>query len=101
MSSYRIRNRINIKFAKFYDQSPCIKSIFKVSNTVIYNYREELDIDLKDIYYKIRCVLLPVSSLGLRRDVIRESPDFWGPLFVVLAYAILSVYGQLTVSNSY
>ena len=85
--------------------SPCIqisKSIFKVSN-ILYNvhYRDELDIDLTDIYYKIRCVLLPVSSLGLRRDVIRESPDFWGPLFVVLAYAVLSVYGQLTVSNSY
>ena len=65
---------------------------------VLLIFREELDIDLKDIYYKIRCVLLPISSLGLRRDVIRDNPDFWGPLFVVLGYAILSVYGQLTVS---
>lgn len=60
--------------------------------------REELDIDLKDIYYKIRCVLLPIPSLGYQRSIIRDSPDFWGPLFVVLAYALLSVYGQLTVS---
>ncbi|XP_003385778.1 PREDICTED: protein YIPF4-like [Amphimedon queenslandica] len=57
---------------------------------------EELDIDLKDIYYKIRCVLFPIPSLGLERHVIRDNPDFWGPLFVVLGYALLSVYGQLT-----
>ncbi len=58
--------------------------------------REELDIDLKDIYYKLRCVLLPVAQLN--RDVIRDSPDFWGPLFVVLLYSLISVYGQFRVS---
>lgn len=58
---------------------------------------EELDIDIKDIYYKVRCVLLPIPSLGLKRDVIRDSPDFWGPLLVVLVYSMLSVYGQLSV----
>lgn len=59
--------------------------------------REELDIDVRDIYYKIRCVLLPLPSLGLQRTVVRDSPDFWGPLFVVLGYALLSVYGQFRV----
>jgi hypothetical protein len=57
---------------------------------------EELDIDLKDIYYKIRCVLLPTLG-GLQRDMIRDNPDFWGPLLIVLAYALISVYGQLKV----
>lgn len=59
---------------------------------------EELDIDLKDIYHKLRCVLLPVPWLD--RAVVRESPDFWGPLLVVLAYALISVYGQFRVSQS-
>ena len=63
-------------------------------------YREELDIDLKDIYYKVRCVLLPIQSFGLQKKVIRDNPDFWGPLFVVLAFALVSVYGQLKVSHS-
>jgi hypothetical protein len=82
---------------------------------------EELDIDLQDIYYKIRCVLLPVPALGFQRDVVRDnpgmasgrtrggfsyslltpaclpSPDFWGPLLVVLTYALLSLYGQMRV----
>ena len=59
--------------------------------------REELDIDPRDIYYKIRCVLLPLSSLGLNRNVIRDNPDFWGPLFVVLTFALVSIYGQFKV----
>lgn len=58
---------------------------------------EELDIDPRDIYYKIRCVLLPLPSLGLNRNVIRDSPDFWGPLFVVLTFALVSIYGQFKV----
>ena len=58
--------------------------------------REELDIDVKDIYYKLRCVLLPLPRLN--RAVIRDSPDFWGPLLVVLVYSLISVYGQFRVS---
>ena len=60
--------------------------------------REELDIDLKDIYYKLRCVLLPLPPSSLQRSVLRDNPDFWGPLFVVLVYALISVYGQFSVS---
>ena len=62
-------------------------------------HREELDIDLKDIYYKLRCVLLPLPRL--KRSIIRDSPDFWGPLLVVLLYALVSVYGQFRVSFSH
>ncbi|GFO30224.1 protein yipf [Plakobranchus ocellatus] len=58
---------------------------------------EELDIDLKDIYYKVRCVLLPLPQFGLNHHVVRESPDFWGPLLVILLYAIVSLYGQFRV----
>ncbi|XP_075002794.1 protein YIPF4 isoform X10 [Calonectris borealis] len=55
---------------------------------------EELDIDLKDIYYKIRCVLMPMPSLGFNRQVVRDNPDFWGPLAVVLFFSMISLYGQ-------
>ncbi|CAG5133897.1 unnamed protein product [Candidula unifasciata] len=58
---------------------------------------EELDIDLKDIYYKLRCVLFPLPQLGFNRHIVRESPDFWGPLLVILLYAIISLYGQFRV----
>ncbi|XP_004343493.1 Yip1 domain-containing protein [Capsaspora owczarzaki ATCC 30864] len=58
---------------------------------------EELDIDIKDIFYKIRCVLLPFPFLGFQRSVVRDNPDFWGPLFVVLIYALVSLYGQFKV----
>ena len=59
---------------------------------------EELDIDLQDIYYKVRCVVFPLPSLGFKRDVLRDSPDFWGPLLVVLIYAMLALFGQFKVS---
>ncbi|BFZ07547.1 hypothetical protein BsWGS_10585 [Bradybaena similaris] len=58
---------------------------------------EELDIDLRDIYYKLRCVLFPLPQLGFNRHIVRESPDFWGPLLVILLYAIISLYGQFRV----
>uniref|UniRef100_A0A8C4R5N7 Protein YIPF n=1 Tax=Eptatretus burgeri TaxID=7764 RepID=A0A8C4R5N7_EPTBU len=58
---------------------------------------EELDIDLKDIYYKLRCVLMPLPALGFNRQVVRDNPDFWGPLAVVLFFSMVSLYGQFRV----
>ncbi|XP_026852628.1 protein YIPF4 [Electrophorus electricus] len=58
---------------------------------------EELDIDLKDIYYKVRCVLMPMPYLGFNRQVVRDNPDFWGPLAVVLLFSMISIYGQFRV----
>jgi len=58
---------------------------------------EELDIDPKDIYYKLRCVMFPLPQLGFNRHIVRESPDFWGPLIVILLYAMVSLYGQFRV----
>jgi len=60
---------------------------------------EELDIDISDIFHKIKCVLLPGNIFGstYKHQVVRDSPDFWGPLFVILVYALLSLYGQLSV----
>ena len=49
--------------------------------------------DVADIAHKVQSVLVPCR----RRDHIRDSPDFWGPLLVVLAYAAVSLYGQLSV----
>lgn len=62
--------------------------------------REELDIDIKDIYYKIRCVLMPMPSLGYNRQVVRDNPDFWGPLAVVLLFSMISIYGQFRVRRT-
>ncbi|XP_022095700.1 protein YIPF4-like [Acanthaster planci] len=58
---------------------------------------EELDIDLKDIYYKVRCVVFPCPFLGFQRQILRDSPDFWGPLLVVLLFSAVSLYGQFRV----
>ncbi|CAD5116362.1 DgyrCDS5261 [Dimorphilus gyrociliatus] len=58
---------------------------------------EELDINPKDIFYKLRCVLLPWPKLGYNTEIVRDSPDFWGPLVVVLIYALVSLYGQFRV----
>jgi|ERR1712137_149236 len=55
---------------------------------------EELDIDLKDIFYKIRCVLLPFR---IDREILLSSPDFWGPMLVICAYSMLLVWGQFRV----
>uniref|UniRef100_A0A1I8GR47 Protein YIPF n=1 Tax=Macrostomum lignano TaxID=282301 RepID=A0A1I8GR47_9PLAT len=58
---------------------------------------EELDIDPTDIYYKLRCVLLPLPYFGYDRQVVRDRPDFWGPLFVVLLFALVAMVGQFRV----
>ena len=60
---------------------------------------EELDIDLTDIYYKVRCVLFPIPSLGFNRSILKDSPDFWGPLFIILLFSLVSLYGQFNVST--
>ena len=36
--------------------------------------RQELDVDVQDIFYKIRSVLLPFASMGMQRERIRDSP---------------------------
>ncbi|CAI9729797.1 YIPF4-like [Octopus vulgaris] len=58
---------------------------------------EELDIDIKDIYYKLRCVMFPLPQLGFNRKIVRDNPDFWGPLVVILLYSLVSLYGQFRV----
>eukprot|EP00053_Salpingoeca_punica_P004721 m.50599 g.50599 ORF g.50599 m.50599 type:complete len:241 (+) comp12919_c0_seq1:55-777(+) len=58
---------------------------------------EELDIDVKDIFLKVRSVVLPFPSLGFKTVSVRDNPDFWGPLLVVMVYALVSLYGQFRV----
>ena len=58
---------------------------------------EELDINLTEIQYKIKCVVMPVGSQKLDRSVLKDNPDFWGPLLIVLVFSLLSVYGQFRV----
>jgi hypothetical protein len=58
---------------------------------------QELDIDLVEIQYKIKCVLMPLGNQNLNRNILKDNPDFWGPLLIVLVFALLSVYGQFRV----
>ncbi|CAF0984141.1 unnamed protein product [Rotaria sp. Silwood1] len=59
---------------------------------------EELDINIGEIMSKLRCVILPIPGQTLQRvTLLRDNPDFWGPLLVVLCFALLSVYGQFRV----
>ena len=76
-----------------------VNIIFAYRVLMFLYFREELDIDLQDIYYKLRCVLLPLPQLGFNRQIVRDNPDFWGPLVVVLAYALVSLYGQFSVRH--
>lgn len=40
---------------------------------------------------------MPMPSLGFNRQVVRDNPDFWGPLAVVLFFSMISLYGQFKV----
>ena len=44
--------------------------------------------------------MFPLPRLGFNRQTVRDNPDFWGPLFVVLLYAGVSLYGQFRVRSS-
>lgn len=79
-------------------QLPLLWVVFCIFSELTF-FREELDIDITDIYYKIRCILLPLPYFRMKLNLVRESPDFWGPLVVVLSFAVLSLYGQLSVGS--
>jgi hypothetical protein len=55
---------------------------------------EELDINPREILYKVRCVLLPFR---FDRSVLLSNPDFWGPMAVVLTYSLFIIWGQISV----
>lgn len=63
----------------------------------ILTFREELDVDLKTIGKKMKAVILPCVRSGLDPASIRENPDFWGPLTVVMLFSLVSLFGQLRV----
>jgi len=59
---------------------------------------EELDINPADILIKVKAALIPLHKKGSTdRTMIRDNPDFWGPLGVVLLYSMLSMVGQFRV----
>jgi hypothetical protein len=60
---------------------------------------EELDINLEEIKSKIKCVVMPISKHTLDKTILRDNPDFWGPLLIVLLFALVSVYGQFRVKK--
>eukprot|EP01088_Endostelium_zonatum_P000537 TRINITY_DN10787_c0_g1_i1.p1 TRINITY_DN10787_c0_g1~~TRINITY_DN10787_c0_g1_i1.p1 ORF type:complete len:265 (+),score=24.37 TRINITY_DN10787_c0_g1_i1:42-836(+) len=55
---------------------------------------EELDIDPKEILHKIRCIILPYK---MNRSILLQSPDFWGPLAVVILYSISILWNNWAV----
>ena len=73
-------------------------NLFCNSYTVLNGvFREELDIDLKAIGKKMKAVILPCIRSSLDPASIRENPDFWGPLTVVMLFSLVSLVGQLRV----
>ena len=45
---------------------------------------------------KLGHVIFPFRSPE-QKSSIRDNADFWGPLLVVVAYAVVSLYGQFRV----
>lgn len=35
---------------------------------------EELDINLTEIHYKIKCVIMPIANSNINRSVLRDNP---------------------------
>jgi len=60
---------------------------------------EELEIDLRDISRKIQYIILPYSFNKAEIQLVRENPDFWGPLATVVAFSMISIYGQIAVAS--
>lgn len=58
---------------------------------------EALDLDLKSIGKKMKAVIFPCVRSGLDPASIRENPDFWGPLAVIMMFSLVSLFGQLRV----
>ncbi len=52
---------------------------------------------MKTIGQKMKAVLLPCARSGLDPASVRENPDFWGPLTVVMLFSLVSLFGQLRV----
>jgi protein YIPF4 len=50
---------------------------------------EELDINLKEIQYKIKCVIMPLNSETLNRSVLRDNPDFWVKSFYWIIFTLI------------
>ncbi|VUZ54150.1 unnamed protein product [Hymenolepis diminuta] len=45
----------------------------------------------------MKAVILPCVRSGLDPVSIRENPDFWGPLTVIMLFSLVSLFGQLRV----
>ena len=39
-------------------------------------------------------MLLPIDALGFKRTIVKDKPDFWGPLMVVLLFSMVSMWGN-------
>eukprot|EP00771_Trimastix_marina_P001434 gnl/Trimastix_PCT/2508.p1 GENE.gnl/Trimastix_PCT/2508~~gnl/Trimastix_PCT/2508.p1 ORF type:complete len:268 (+),score=48.10 gnl/Trimastix_PCT/2508:45-848(+) len=55
---------------------------------------EELDIQPREILQKVKAIFFPFN---IESDVFLSKSDFWGPLFIVILYALLIVWGQFRI----
>ncbi|NXL30022.1 YIPF4 protein, partial [Glaucidium brasilianum] len=68
---------------------------------LLYNFKKKQKNDLKDIYYKIRCVLIKKTKKGFNRQVVRDNPDFWKKKKKILFFSMISLYGQFKIVVSW
>ena len=50
---------------------------------------EELDLDFMAIGKRVQYVVLPFVYQN-EHNAVKENPDFWGPLFVVMTFSMVS-----------
>ena len=60
---------------------------------------EQLEIDLNDISKKIQYIMAPYAFNKSEVQLVRENPDFWGPLVTVFAFSMISVYSKVSVAS--
>jgi len=53
----------------------------RIRTICFFLFREELDINISEIAAKLYCVILPIPSRAMQRvALLRDNPDFWGPV---------------------
>merc|ERR1711976_193094 len=60
---------------------------------------EQLEIDFSDISKKIQYIVAPYAFNKSEVQLVRENPDFWGPLVTVFAFSMISVYSKVSVAS--
>lgn len=60
---------------------------------------QQLEIDFSDISKKIQYIMAPYAFNKSEVQLVRENPDFWGPLVTVFIFSMISMYSKVTVAS--